>query len=72
MVYRVKHRKTGMIRAMKSNLYFKIAINKKKLKKGAVEILIKEFYLLKGMDHPNILRTFEMFQDDNHYYLITE
>ena len=48
------------------------AINKKKLKKGANEILLKEFHMLKSMDHPNILRTYELFQDNMNYYLITE
>jgi len=28
--------------------------------------------ILKCLDHPNILRVYELYQDDIYYYLITE
>lgn len=34
--------------------------------------MIREFEILKQMDHPNIVRLFELFQDDHNYYLVTE
>ena len=34
--------------------------------------LLFEYQLLKSIDHPNILRIYEIFKDDNNFYLITE
>jgi len=42
------------------------------LKKGANEELLKEFNILKTIDHPNILRIYELYQDPVNYYLVTE
>jgi len=33
---------------------------------------MREFQILKEMDHPNILRIHELFQDEKHYYLVSE
>ena len=33
---------------------------------------ITEMMLLTNLDHPNILRFVELFQDKEHYYIITE
>lgn len=42
------------------------------MKKDKDKEMIREFEILKQMDHPNIVRLFELFQDDHNYYLVTE
>ncbi|CAD8141750.1 unnamed protein product [Paramecium pentaurelia] len=64
-VYKVVHRQTGMVRAMK-------LILKSKLKKEDQEKLLEETNILMDIDHPNIVKLYEMYQDDNSYYLISE
>ncbi|CAD8128593.1 unnamed protein product [Paramecium sonneborni] len=34
--------------------------------------MIQEVNILKNLDHPNIVNMYELYQDDYHYYLITE
>ena len=36
------------------------------------ETLLNEVGVLKKLDHPNIIRIFEFYQDETNYYLITE
>jgi len=36
------------------------------------ETLFNEVEILKTLDHPNILRLYEFYQDERSYYLITE
>lgn len=33
---------------------------------------MSEISILKQMDHPNILKLFEFFQDSKRYFLVTE
>ena len=35
-------------------------------------MLWNEIEILKGLDHPNIIKMFEFFQDEKRYYIITE
>ena len=35
-------------------------------------MLINEISILSGLDHPNIIKMYEYFQDEKRYYLITE
>jgi calcium-dependent protein kinase len=49
----------------------------KGIRKNAVEgdekdKIFTELGILKLMDHPNIMRIYEMFQDEMNYYIITE
>jgi hypothetical protein len=60
-----RHKKTNLKRALK-------IIQKKKGKSGTQGTKTAEFEILKSLDHPNILRMFEMFSDDTHYYLVYE
>lgn len=65
-VKKVKHKLTGQIRAMKiisSNLI------KKSYSKTQLE---NEIEILKAVSHPNIIKLYEVYQDDNFYYLISE
>jgi calcium-dependent protein kinase len=54
-----------MQRAMK-------AIRKNQVMKEKEAELFNEVSILKLLDHPNIIKLFELFQDESHYYLITE
>lgn len=37
-----------------------------------MQSLINEIDILKQLDHPNIVKIYEFFQDKKHFYLITE
>jgi len=47
-------------------------INKKCLEEEEKEKLLNEIQILKQMDHPNILKLYEFFQDEKRYFLVTE
>ena len=34
--------------------------------------LINEFEILREMDHPNILKMFQMYKDETYFYIVTE
>jgi len=36
------------------------------------EKFLNEIEILKNLDHPNILRIFEVFNDEKRYYIVTE
>lgn len=55
----------GITRALKS-------IQKKDLPREDELKLFSEMNLLRILDHPNIIKLIELFQDDKNYYLITE
>ena len=54
-----------MLRAMKS-------MKKSSLLKEEESKMFAEMNILKDLDHPNIVKLYELFQDDENYYLITE
>lgn len=56
---------TGLVRAMKT-------IAKSSLIKEDENRIFAELEILKELDHPHIIRLYELFQDEKHYYLITE
>ena len=62
-VYEVRHKKTGEIRACKH--LSKLSIKNLDKFEREIQILIKS-------DHPNIIKLFEYFIDEDNYYLITE
>ena len=33
--------------------------------------LIQEVGILKMIDHPNIVKVFEMYEDDHHFYIVS-
>jgi len=65
-VYRVVHIKTDLIRAMKM------------IKKTTINLqdddrkFLKEIQILIQIDHPNIIKIYEYFQDETYFYIITE
>ena len=58
-------RETGELRAVK-------IIKKKALEKSERERLRNEAEVLRQMDHPNIIKLYEIFEDKKYYYIITE
>ncbi|CAD8178920.1 unnamed protein product [Paramecium octaurelia] len=64
-VYKVVHKQTGMIRAVKMIL-------KEKMKQEDEERLLEETAILMDIDHPNIVKLYEIFSDKYSYYLVNE
>lgn len=59
------HKETKALRAVK-------IINKKRLAEEEKQKLLNEIDILKCLDHPNILKLYEFFQDQKRYFLVTE
>lgn len=59
------NRKTGQVRAVK-------IIKKDSLDAKEKIRFFQEIEILRQLDHPNIVRLYEIFQDDKRYYLVTE
>lgn len=59
------HKATGIVRAMKT-------INKKFVHNNDEEKFFAEVNTLRDLDHPNILKLYELYQDEQNYYLIME
>lgn len=64
-VKKIQHKTTGALRAMK-------IIRKEDVTKEYMQSLINEIDILKQLDHPNIVRLYEFYQDKLNFYLITE
>ena len=47
-------------------------IRKDKIPKEDEKQMFAEVDVLKSLDHPNIVKLFEFYQDNKNYYLITE
>ena len=58
-------RDTKDIRAVK-------LIKKESMTQEEEELFKQESTILKRLDHPNILKLYEVFEDDKRYYLVTE
>jgi calcium-dependent protein kinase len=65
MVQQCTHKATGEKRAVKR-------LSKEKMSPHARIRLNYEIDILKNMDHPNILRLYEVFEDKKYIYLVTE
>ena len=67
-VYKVKHKVTGEIRAMKIIKNTSIGDNDG----AANKKFLKEIQVLKELEHPNIIKIFEYYIDNKYHYIITE
>ncbi|KAK7258408.1 hypothetical protein RIF29_23983 [Crotalaria pallida] len=65
VVYRSRHRKTGLEYAVKE-------IDKKQLSPKVKDSLLKEISILSTIHHPNIIRLFEAIQTNDRIYLVLE
>lgn len=61
----VTHKTTNIVRALKT-------IKKDAIPKEDEKKLLSEMNILKTLDHPGVIKLIELYQDDKHYYLITE
>ena len=59
------HKESKALRAVK-------IILKKSLAKEEKERLLGEISILRNLDHPNILKLYEFFQDSKRFFLVTE
>ena len=66
-VWLCTHQRTKEIRAVK--ILHKSEISEEEIKSKSVLI---EVNILKSLDHPNILKVFEYFEDANDYFIVTE
>ena len=64
-VYSCYHKETTNVRAVK-------ILMRSAIEEDDLERFLREINILKMMDHPNIVRLFEVFQDNKRYYLVTE
>lgn len=63
VVYKCRHRQTKQTRAVK-------VIPTKKIKN--METFLHEIHIMQKLDHPNVLKLYEYFLEDDDVYLITE
>jgi calcium-dependent protein kinase len=66
-VFKVVQKATGLIRAMKL-LKKEIIINEKIIN----EKIQKEINILSRLDHPNVMKIYECYEDEKFYYIICE
>lgn len=66
-VFKVKHKSTNLIRAVK--IIFKQRILMSKFEE---EEIIKEIEILKLLDHPNIIKVYEYFNTTENLYIVLE
>ena len=64
-VYKARHKENGQIRAVKK-------IRKDHQKAKDIESLLKDVEILKKLDHPNIIKVYEFYQDQSSYYIVTD
>jgi len=64
VVRKCTHIKTGQIRAVK-------LINKDPINSES-ESIKKELEILRTLDHPNIVKLYEYYEDARRYYIVTE
>lgn len=64
-VYKCKHKKTGVIRAIKR-------IKKDHKNAKSLDSLLKDVEVLKTLDHPNIIKVYEFYQDEQAFYIVTD
>ena len=67
-VYKVKHKATREIRAMKIIKNTSIGDNDG----AANQKFLKEIQVLRELEHPNIIKIFEYYIDNRYHYIITE
>lgn len=65
-VHRATHKKTGVERAIKK-------IKKSAVEQGnSIDMLLKDFHILKKLSHPNIIEVYEYYIDDDHISIVSQ
>ena len=66
VVKKVKHKASGLIRSIK-------IIPIKNIRQGMTEEQINnEFQILRHLDHPNIMKIYELYEDNKNFYIVSE
>ena len=64
-VYRVKERRSGLIRAMKE-------VRKSQISEEQRAVILNEINLLTELDHPNIMKIYEYIESEKFFYIVCE
>ena len=64
-VRKVQSKESGVQRAVK-------VMRKDKMSPSDRQALANEINILKSLDHPNIIRLYEIFEDEKRFYLLTD
>lgn len=64
-VYKARDRQTGHIRAIKK-------IRKDHAKAKDFQTLLRDVDILKKLNHPNIIKVYEFYQDSGNFYIVTD
>ncbi|CAB9502538.1 MAP kinase-activated protein kinase 2 (Fragment) [Seminavis robusta] len=64
-VYACTHLETGEERAVK-------IMEKSQSKPSVNEAIVQEYNILKDLDHPNILKVYEMYETKNYFFIVTD
>lgn len=64
-VYLGKHKKTGTERAIK-------VVNKSEVDESINAAVLHEFNVVRKLDHPNILKMYNLYQDESYFYIVTD
>lgn len=64
-VFLATHKDSKAERAIK-------VIEKAKWNSRENEAVTNEFNIVKDLDHPNLLKMYEMFEDSRHFYIVTD
>ena len=65
-------RRLGLLEQWKVYFVYFLVIPKNKIDKKNQGKLFFEFQLLKNIDHPHIIRIYEIYNDPKNFYLLTE
>eukprot|EP00005_Dracoamoeba_jomungandri_P002268 CAMPEP_0174260950 /NCGR_PEP_ID=MMETSP0439-20130205/11094_1 /TAXON_ID=0 /ORGANISM="Stereomyxa ramosa, Strain Chinc5" /LENGTH=329 /DNA_ID=CAMNT_0015345343 /DNA_START=96 /DNA_END=1085 /DNA_ORIENTATION=+ len=65
VVYRAERRKDGKEFAIK-------CVNKKMVEGDDIKLLRREIQIMEKLDHPNIIKLYEVYEDHEQFYLVTE
>lgn len=47
-------------------------LSKSKIKKNSLSDIVREIEIVKDLDHPNIVKMFESYEDSKYLYIVTE
>lgn len=64
-VYKARHKVSKSIRCVKK-------LSKKDLSDEDKEKLVEEVTILKNLDHPNIVKVLEFYQNHKYFFIVTE
>mmetsp|Transcript_27992 Transcript_27992/g.29177 ORF Transcript_27992/g.29177 Transcript_27992/m.29177 type:complete len:533 (-) Transcript_27992:40-1638(-) len=65
-VYKVIHKETNKLRAMK------VLAKRNNISKSDEDEIVSEFTFLRDLDHPNIVKVYELFDFNDSYYFVSE